>query len=164
MLSGGDDHTIKLWDVGSGREVRTFAVASDDPVLAVAFNPDGQTALSGAGDGQVKLWDVSSGRELRTLTEGTAIVEACNAGFGPDGRTAFADDGKGGARLWDFSRAGRYLEFEPRLERARARLRQDRAMARHWAPWGNGGPSAAAANGRSNCSNGPGPAGAKCRR
>ena len=47
-LSGGDDHTIKLWDVGSGREVRTFEGVSDDPVLAVAFDPEGQAAISAA--------------------------------------------------------------------------------------------------------------------
>src|SRR3989338_4751557 len=67
LVSGSWDHTLKLWDVASGRELRTLSGHSNW-VTAVAFAPDGRTLVSGSDDGTLKLWDVASGRELRTLS------------------------------------------------------------------------------------------------
>ncbi len=67
LASGGYDKTIKLWDVASGRELRTLS-GHTDPVSSVAFSPDGNVLASGGGDNTIKLWDVASGRELRTLS------------------------------------------------------------------------------------------------
>jgi WD40 repeat protein len=64
LASGGYDHTIKLWDVYSGGELRTLTGHSG-PARPVAFSADGKTLASGSLE--VKLWDVQSGRELRTL-------------------------------------------------------------------------------------------------
>jgi hypothetical protein len=66
-LSGSDNKKLKLWDLSSGQEIRTFTGHSDR-VTSVAFAPDGRTALSGSFDTKVKLWDVASGREIRTFT------------------------------------------------------------------------------------------------
>ncbi|MEN8219756.1 MAG: hypothetical protein ABFS56_26090, partial [Pseudomonadota bacterium] len=45
-LSGSSDNTLKLWEVSSGREIRSLTGHSSG-VLAVAFSPDGKLALSG---------------------------------------------------------------------------------------------------------------------
>jgi hypothetical protein len=57
-------------------------------VLAVAFSPDGRTALSGSWDDTLKLWDVATGRELRTFSGHSDKV--ASVAFSPDGRTAVA--------------------------------------------------------------------------
>jgi hypothetical protein len=59
-LSGSDNKKLKLWDLASGREIRTFT-GHTDRVTSVAFAPDGRTALSGSKDDTLKLWDVASG-------------------------------------------------------------------------------------------------------
>ncbi len=65
-LSGSLDKTLKLWDVNTGKEIRTFQGHSDI-VFSVAFSPDGKYALSGSGDGTLKLWEIETGKELASL-------------------------------------------------------------------------------------------------
>jgi WD40 repeat protein len=66
IASGGADSTVKLWDVGSGRELRTL-IGHEQKVKCVAFSPDGRTLASGSDDFRIKLWDVRTGKLLKTL-------------------------------------------------------------------------------------------------
>ncbi|OAD19320.1 repeat protein, partial [Candidatus Thiomargarita nelsonii] len=89
-LSGSHDDTMKLWDVHSGREIRTFKGHSAD-VYAVAFSPDGRLALSGSFDETMKLWEVNSGREIRTFKEYSNRINRVYAvAFSPNGRLALS--------------------------------------------------------------------------
>ena len=65
-LSGSEDNTLRLWQVDTGKELRSFN-GHTGFVSAVAFSPDGRFALSGAWDDTVKLWDVATGQELRSI-------------------------------------------------------------------------------------------------
>ncbi|MEJ2118417.1 MAG: WD40 repeat domain-containing protein [Alphaproteobacteria bacterium] len=64
--TSSEDCKLKLWDVASGREIRTFEGVSFW-VRSVAFSPDGRNALSGDENRTLKLWDVASGKEIRTF-------------------------------------------------------------------------------------------------
>jgi WD40 repeat protein len=57
-LSGSRDNTLKLWDVATGKELRTLTGHTDE-VASVVFSPDGRTALSGSRDMTLKLWDLT---------------------------------------------------------------------------------------------------------
>ena len=85
LASGSADNSIKLWNVASGRELRTLS-GHTAPVSSVAFSPDGKVLASGSWDTTIKLWDVASGRELRTLTGHTDKVNS--VAFSPDGQGA----------------------------------------------------------------------------
>jgi WD40 repeat protein len=65
VLSGSFDKTVKLWEISTGREIRTFKGHSN-LVHSVAFSPDGRRAVSGSQDETLKLWDVETGREVWT--------------------------------------------------------------------------------------------------
>ena len=65
-MSGGQDKTVRLWDVATGREVRVFQGHLDN-VVSVSFSPDGRFALSADWSGVVKLWELSTGQEIRTF-------------------------------------------------------------------------------------------------
>ena len=99
-LSGSWDKTLKLWDVSSGREIRTFE-GHIRGVYCVAFNPDGRCALSGSGDRTLKLWDVSSGREIRTFKGHRLGV--FSVAFSPDGQWALSGSKDKTLKLWDIS-------------------------------------------------------------
>jgi tRNA A-37 threonylcarbamoyl transferase component Bud32 len=64
LASGGEDRTVRLWDVETGDEVHCFK--GPDWVCSVAFSPDGRRLLCGYADKTVRLCDVDSGQELRT--------------------------------------------------------------------------------------------------
>jgi WD40 repeat protein len=58
-LSGHYDKTVKLWDIATGKELRTLT-GHTAWVGSVAFSPDGHTALSGSGDNTLKLWNLTA--------------------------------------------------------------------------------------------------------
>jgi WD40 repeat protein len=109
-VSASHDGTVRLWDLGAGRELRRF-VGHTDRVLCVAVSPDGRFALSGGCDGTLRLWDLERGREARHFTEHKRWV--MSVAFTPDGRRAVSGGLDGGARLWDVA-SGR--EFKGHLD------------------------------------------------
>jgi WD40 repeat protein len=106
VVSGAKDNTIKIWDVNSGRLLRTL-YGHGSAVNALAVSPDGKLVASGSGntydtryaklffkggqvggqkeDTSVRLWDVLTGKELRILKGHQLAVMAL--AFARDGRT-----------------------------------------------------------------------------
>jgi len=109
-LVAGTDDTIRLWDLGTGEEVRRF-VGHANWVNSTAFSPDGKRILSGSGghieeDGRwtggsdctVRLWDARSGEEIRRFDGHHAPVRGVV--FSPDGGFALSGGDDGIVRLW----------------------------------------------------------------
>jgi WD40 repeat protein len=62
----GGEHDAKLWDIASGRLIRTLR-GHRGPVEAVQFSRDGKSIATGSWDNVMKLWDVATGAELRSF-------------------------------------------------------------------------------------------------
>src|SRR5689334_1569098 len=60
LASGSSDNSAKLWDVASGRQLRTLSGHSSS-VTSVAFSSNGRVLATGSIDATVKLWDVVNG-------------------------------------------------------------------------------------------------------
>ena len=98
MASSGADKTVRLWDVESGRLVRTLEGHFDD-VTTLAFSPTAKTVASGSLDKTVKLWEVETGKLIRTLSAHTAGV--VSVAFSVDGKTIASGGLDDTAYAWD---------------------------------------------------------------
>jgi len=108
--AGGEDKTVRVWDLASGKEVRKLE-GHTAMVRAVAFSSDGKRVLSGAyrGDGTARLWDVLSGKELLRTPSIPAGVHG--VAFSADGRLAIVA-GDRQADLWDLDHSKLLQTFE----------------------------------------------------
>jgi len=98
LASGSSDATVKLWDVVSGKELRTLTGHSSG-VVSVTFSADGKALASGSQDRTIKLWDVASGQELKTLKGDSGFPSS--VAFSPDGKTLASGSNARIIKLWD---------------------------------------------------------------
>jgi WD40 repeat protein len=94
---GAGDSVVRLWDL-EGKLLQTFTGHSSY-VVAVAFLPDGRSALSASFDGTLRVWEVSSGKELRRMNHGSGVYHAALSADGKRALSAGFHDRM--VRLWD---------------------------------------------------------------
>ena len=98
---------VKLWEVATGRELRTFIGSSGagnsslvafTGVSTIAFSHDSRLLAAGGHDGSIKVWDVTNGREVATIAGGQQdardnLIGVYWLAFSPDGQTLVAYNG-----------------------------------------------------------------------
>jgi mono/diheme cytochrome c family protein len=99
FASAGEDGTVQMWDVRSGKG-RQVGGTLDEP-CALAFSPDGKKLLVGGSDRVVRLWEAATGRPLAKLVGHTAGVRA--VAFSRDGRLAVSAGTDRTVRIWDLA-------------------------------------------------------------
>jgi WD40 repeat protein len=94
--SAAFDTTIKLWDLATGRVVRTLEAHTEE-VNAVAIVTDGKHAISASFDKTLKVWDLATGRVTQTLDGHTVTAVAVTA----DGKRAVSASYDRTLKVWD---------------------------------------------------------------
>jgi WD40 repeat protein len=86
LAIAGDDHSIRIFDLGAGRFVHRL-VGHSDWVRTLVFSPTGEILASAGNDGRIAFWNVAAGgkrTEARLPHAVTAVV------FSQDGKTLAA--------------------------------------------------------------------------
>jgi hypothetical protein len=100
LASGGEDGTIRLWDMATREEKNKQATEKEaGGVISLAFAPDGNTLAAGSHDGTIRLWHLAEWR-LNILKKAHGDGVRCLA-YAPDGRTLASGSFDGRVRLWD---------------------------------------------------------------
>jgi eukaryotic-like serine/threonine-protein kinase len=101
LASGGEENTVKIWDVQTSREPRTLRGHNGD-IYAVAISPDGRWVASGDEKGTVKVWDAHNEYRLaRTFRGHTSIVSS--VAISPDSRRLVSGSRDATVKVWDLT-------------------------------------------------------------
>ncbi|MBI1222136.1 MAG: hypothetical protein GC180_05985 [Bacteroidetes bacterium] len=63
LASAANDYTIKLWDVKTYKEIRTFT-GHTWTINSVEISRDGKYLLSASNDGTSRIWDIETGENI----------------------------------------------------------------------------------------------------
>ena len=98
LASGGDDTTVRLWDLTNTDEWMTLQKHTSWANV-LAFSPDGGMLASGSTDKTVQLWNTTTGEPLATFTGHINGITAL--AFSPDGTTLVSGSADGTIRFWN---------------------------------------------------------------
>jgi tricorn protease-like protein len=78
--TGSNDQAIRLWNLDTGKVVRTLIGPGGNADLKVCFSPDGKRIASNhLQDNAVRIWDVQTGKVLKRFAVPTAYCVAFSA-------------------------------------------------------------------------------------
>lgn len=98
IASGSEDNTVKLWDVTTGKVVRTL-VAHRGYITALDFSASGDMLVTAAKDNTIRIWDVRKGTEVRSLPGHSFYASA--VAFSPTNNIIASCSIDKTVKLWD---------------------------------------------------------------
>ena len=111
ILSGGADG-IRIWDVVTGKVIRTLAADGLKSLGSVAFSADAEYALS-TDAMDIRLWKVSTGEVVKKFPD----IGARTLAFSPDGKCFLVGNAfDGNFQLWDIAAAKEIRTFKGHTE------------------------------------------------
>jgi hypothetical protein len=97
LVAGEGSGQIVIWDILTGREVRT--IQAQGAVDVIDFSPDGTRILSSSNNRSVEVWDFHTGKLLATLDGNNRAPQS--ARYSRDGRRIVTCGADGTTKLWD---------------------------------------------------------------
>ncbi len=103
VLAACPDHTVRIWDAGSGKEL---VIIRGMQAKSAVFSPDGSRVLTVSEDPAAHLWDTATGQELMVLKPKQDARESWQRGlvsgvFSRDGKWIATAGQDGVTCLWD---------------------------------------------------------------
>jgi RNA polymerase sigma factor (sigma-70 family) len=109
--------TLELWDIPSGKRLRTLKDEGEYYTFALAFLPDGRTLVASPGNTRVRFWDLATGKPRHTFEAHERSVQAL--AIAPGGKTAVTGGPDGQVREWDIATGKPLRDFRFEDQRPR---------------------------------------------
>jgi WD40 repeat protein len=109
VATGSRDKSAKLWELSTGREVRSF-LGHEFSVTTLSFSKDGKMLLTGSSDGTVRIWDVMTGKETFEINPFNEIIS--DVVFSPDMKYFVVSCLKYPVRVYDVATKKQIIEIE----------------------------------------------------
>ena len=100
IISGSDDHTIRIWDAGTGSAVGKPLQGHTAWVRTVAYSPNGSRIISGSDDNMIRIWDAKTGFALGKPLEGHTR-QVWSIAYSPNGQRIISGSSDKTIRMWD---------------------------------------------------------------
>src|SRR5579859_130337 len=98
LATASEDHTITIWDVQTGKEIRTLT-GHTGPVTSIAWSPDRQHLASGSADGVAQIWNTQTwDTPLRLEGHKGGLTHVA---YRFDGQQLLTASKDGTVRVWD---------------------------------------------------------------
>jgi eukaryotic-like serine/threonine-protein kinase len=114
VLTTSDDHTARVWDATTGREL--LVLRHDGEVYNGTFSQDGLRIVTSSQDKTARVWDGHTGTLIWTLEHQDIVWQSR---FSQDGRLVATACQDGTAQLWNAvtgERVGQPLKHESRVD------------------------------------------------
>jgi WD40 repeat protein len=103
LASGGNDRTIKIWDL-SPKNARSTYLKSTltehiGAIYALVFLPNQNILISGSSDWTIKIWDLNTNQVIKTLEGHQGSIRAL--AVSGDGHTLVSGSTDGTVKVWD---------------------------------------------------------------
>jgi WD40 repeat protein len=103
LASGGNDRTIKIWDLSPKDERSTYLKSTLNEhigaIYALAFLPNQNILISGSSDWTIKIWDLNTNQVIKTLEGHQGSIRAL--AVSADGHTLVSGSTDGTVKVWD---------------------------------------------------------------
>jgi WD40 repeat protein/serine/threonine protein kinase len=97
LASGSKDKTIRIWDLATGKSLRTFP-GDSSTIWSVTFDSNGGRLATGTGFWRVMLWDLKTGQLIRTLDHAASVWSVA---ISRDGQLIASSSGDKTTKIWD---------------------------------------------------------------
>ncbi|MEG4272184.1 MULTISPECIES: protein kinase domain-containing protein [unclassified Microcoleus] len=107
LASGSKDKTIQIWDLATGKSIRTFP-GDSSTIWSVAFDSNGTKLATGTGFWRVMLWDLKTGQVIRSLDHTASVWSVA---LSPDGQLVASASGDKTTKISDATTGRLILSF-----------------------------------------------------
>jgi WD40 repeat protein len=115
LATGGGEPSrsgeVKIWDLESGKLVRSLDTLHSDTVFALRFSPDGKKLASASADKFLKVINVADGKELKSFEGHTHHVLAVD--WKSDGKQLVTGGADSVVKVWDFESGEQVRTLNP---------------------------------------------------
>jgi WD40 repeat protein len=99
LASGGTEGAIRVWNLGTGKAVRTLH--EQPSVNSLAWSPDGRLLAGGANEDIARVYSAATGKVLHELEQAGSPRTVTGLAFSPDGNILASGRDNHTMQLWN---------------------------------------------------------------